>query len=335
MGNTLRRLYEECYSPRPEGGHGVSPGTAGFDALARDLFQFENTGQVPEGLSQHLEASKKTQATWYNKIQAAWKEEPPKNAEQAATLIVRALHKHHKVNVEGLLAFYGLPYPAASVQIPEQTLQKWPVGVKFELHSLQVDARAVADGDTITVYVDTKKPRESSEVPVSVQKAAMERREARTRRDYVRADALQNQIADAGYRVFDGARNGDDILSRKYRIRLRGVDAPESKMPYGKEAKEALLNLIEGKSLHILVYEQDRYGRSVGDVYCGNIFVQEVLLKRGFAWHYSQYDQRPEFAEWQKEAQAARVGLWASSNPQKPWEWRKDKREGVPIATFA
>ncbi|KAH9309809.1 hypothetical protein KI387_037720, partial [Taxus chinensis] len=350
MGNALRRLYEECYSPRPsEEGHGVSPGTLGFDALARDLFHFANTGQwiekyffknsiglhkttvsdnycilqantdigdcvllkVPEGLSQHVESSKKTQATWYGsdslklyidmsryqKIQAAWKEDPPKNAEQAAILVVRTLQRHHKANVEGLLAFYGFPYPTASVQVPGQVQQRWPEGVKNELHTLQVDARAVADGDTITVYVDTKDSKESAEVPTSVQKAMIERREARSRRDYARGDALQNQITDAGYRVFDGAKSGDDVLARKYRIRLRGVDAPESKMPYGKEAKEALLNLVEGKHLRILVYEQDRYARSVGDVYCGNVFVQEVLLKKGWAWHYAQYDQRPEFAK--------------------------------------
>lgn len=32
--------------------------------------------------------------------------------------------------------------------------------------------------------------------------------------------------------------------------------------------------------------------------------------------------------QWEKQARAKRIGLWASSNPDKPWEWRKDKREG-------
>lgn len=38
-------------------------------------------------------------------------------------------------------------------------------------------------------------------------------------------------------------------------------------MPYGKEAKQVLLNLVEGKSLRVLVYDQDRYGCTVGDRY--------------------------------------------------------------------
>lgn len=45
-------------------------------------------------------------------------------------------------------------------------------------------------------------------------------------------------------------------------------------MPFGQEAKEELTNLIQGKCLRILVYTEDRYGRSVGDIYCNGIFVQ-------------------------------------------------------------
>ncbi|KAH9309811.1 hypothetical protein KI387_037722 [Taxus chinensis] len=324
MGNALRFLCGDCFSPQPlEGGHGVIPSSAAFDALSRDLFHFENTGQVPEGLRQHVDSSKKTQATWYKIILAAWKEDPAYNAEQAATLIVKTLQKNHKVNVEGFLAFYGLPYPTAIVQVPGKFPQKWPEGVNNELHTLQVAAKAVADGDTVTVYVDTKSPRESAEVPLSVQKATIERRKARARRDYVRGDELQKQITDADYRVFDASRNGEDILARKYRIRLRGVDAPEGQMPYGKEAKEALLNLVEGKCLRILVYGKDRYGRTVGDVYCGDVFVQEVLLKNGWVWHYTDYDQRPEFAKKSHKIS----GGWGNKRKHERDKQKEDKRK--------
>lgn len=92
-------------------------------------------------------------------------------------------------------------------------------------------------------------------------------------------------------------------------------------MPYGKEAKEELVKLIEGKCLRVLVYNEDRYGRSVGDVYCNGIYVQvvslvfvwnlcnihlsnlflhfnqEMMLKKGLAWHYVAYDQRSELAK--------------------------------------
>lgn len=96
-------------------------------------------------------------------------------------------------------------------------------------------------------------------------------------------------------------------------------------MPYGKEAKEELVKLVQGKCLRVLVYDEDRYGRCVGDIYCNGKFVQvfffiynihlvvyiirtssdfcnnlvskqEVMLKKGLAWHYSAYDQRVELA---------------------------------------
>uniref|UniRef100_A0A453E3Y4 TNase-like domain-containing protein n=1 Tax=Aegilops tauschii subsp. strangulata TaxID=200361 RepID=A0A453E3Y4_AEGTS len=44
--------------------------------------------------------------------------------------------------------------------------------------------------------------------------------------------------------------------------------------PYGKEATEALLKLVEGKCLTVHVYNTDRYGRSVGDLHVGGVFVQ-------------------------------------------------------------
>ncbi|KAF7028083.1 hypothetical protein CFC21_040053 [Triticum aestivum] len=198
-------------------------------------------------------------------------------------------------------------------------------GVKYELHTLPVDAKAVADGDTITVYVDAADPRESGNVPREVWEAVSERTKARAAKNYEKADTLQNIIVDAGYRQVPDL-TGEQVLAKKYRIRLRGIDAPENSMPYGKEAKEELVRLVQGRTSKIPIYETDWYGRLVGDVYCNGVFVQEHMLKKGLTWHYSAYDQRPELAEWEKQAHASGLGLWALLNPEKPWEWRKEKR---------
>uniref|UniRef100_A0ACD5TR53 Uncharacterized protein n=1 Tax=Avena sativa TaxID=4498 RepID=A0ACD5TR53_AVESA len=97
-------------------------------------------------------------------------------------------------------------------------------------------------------------------------------------------------------------------------------------MPYGKEAKEELVKLVQGRTLKISVYDTDRYGRLVGDVDGNGVFVQEHMLKKGLAWHYTAYDRRMEFAKWESQAQASGLGLWAQPNPEEPWEWRKKKR---------
>ncbi|XP_048559514.1 uncharacterized protein LOC125539996 isoform X2 [Triticum urartu] len=104
----------------------------------------------------------------------------------------------------------------------------------------------------------------------------------------------------------------------------RGIDAPELDMEYGMESKDELVRLIGGKRVSILVYGPDKYGRSLGDIYCDGVFIQEQMLKGGFAWHYKMCDKRPEFAKWQREAKKARRGLWSLDKPQKPWIWRRD-----------
>ena len=49
-------------------------------------------------------------------------------------------------------------------------------------------------------------------------------------------------------------------------------------MPYGKEAKEELTKIVQGKCLRVLFYGEDRYGRCVGDIYCNGKFVQVLIL---------------------------------------------------------
>ncbi|XP_044974937.1 probable staphylococcal-like nuclease CAN1 [Hordeum vulgare subsp. vulgare] len=337
MGNSIYRflcgvctdLSDAAFQP-----HGAHASVA---ALGRDILQFQRTSQVPDGLARHVVSSANAQANWYKKLQVAWKKArpAPTTPEEAGRLVVLTLKNHQKADVDGLLAFYGLPHPNEAGSAPPPPAAAGhhsppaqhgapahkPQGVKFELHTLPVDAKAVADGDTVTVYVDT------SDAPSEIKKAAADRTKARAARNYPTADALQKTIADAGYRMVPNAK-GVEVLAKKYRIRLSGIDAPESAMPYGKEAKEALLKLVEGKCLTVHVYNTDRYGRSVGDLHVGGVFVQEQMLKKGFAWHYTAYDKRPELAKWQSQAQAARKGLWASSKPQEPWEYRKAKRNG-------
>ncbi|CAH8384781.1 unnamed protein product [Eruca vesicaria subsp. sativa] len=329
MGNALGFLYGKCCKPTTDddshGPHGVS--SVGLSALAHDLFNFEITSQVPEGLGRYVVSSRKAQANWYRKILEAWKQAkpPPQTAEDASRLVIEILKRHQKADVEGLLSFYGLPLPHTLVELStEAPPESLPEGVLFEFQTLPVDPKAVADGDTITVYVSSSDPVVSSSVPREVNVAAVQRAKARERKDYTKADALHQKIIDSGYRVLN--IQNEEVLARKFRIRLRGIDAPESQMPFGKEAQEELLKIVQWKSLKVLVYGEDQYGRCVGDIYCNGVFVQEAMLKKGLAWHYVAYDKRMVLAKWEKEARQKRVGLWASSNPEKPWDWRKNRR---------
>ncbi|WVZ54884.1 hypothetical protein U9M48_005624 [Paspalum notatum var. saurae] len=230
---------------------------------------------------------------------------------------------------KGIFAFYNHPAPSLPAA-SDHHQSSLPEGVQFVLNTLPVHNKCIGDGDGFSAYVDTANPRESANVPLEVHEMVIERTQARGARDYQKADALLRSLNKAGYRII--TISGEEILAKKYRIRMRGVDAPELKMDNGKESKNALVKLIGGKRVTIYVYGQDQFGRYVGDIYCDNVFIQEEMLKSGHVWHFKNYDKRPEFAQWEREARAAHRGLFASKNPEKPWDWRRDQRTtNIPV----
>ncbi|KAJ1688753.1 hypothetical protein LUZ63_012908 [Rhynchospora breviuscula] len=332
MGNAILRCFKgECDdTPRRQSSDSAWLIAIIVGNLARDLRNFETSSQVPERLSQHVTLSKKTQAKWYAKILATWKESnsPPRTLEEAAILVICALQdQRDELNLQRFLQFYNLPFleiEETEAEESDSSLNSWPEGVKFELCTLPVDAKLVGDGDGMTVHINTDDPYECDKVPKTVQRAVRAIHQACADGDCSRVDALKKYIIKDKYRIIN-LPNNEEILARDYRIRLRGIDAPEINMEYGREARDELRKLIQGKPLTIQVYGKDRYRRLVGDVYCNGTFIQEKLLRRGCAWHYEVYDKRPSFAQWQREARNAHRGLWANPNPVAPWEFKRNE----------
>lgn len=112
------------------------------------------------------------------------------------------------------------------------------------------------------------------------------------------------------------------------RIRLACIDAPEHNQPGGIEARDHLRSLLNqaNNKIKIIQVDTDRYNRMVAEVYTGDKLVQLQQVKDGMAWGYERYkancSQWEALASAQKEAQAAKRGIWAS-NPVPPWEWRR------------
>ncbi|KAM0866253.1 hypothetical protein ACQ4PT_042747 [Festuca glaucescens] len=327
MGNILRSQKQQQKPQEPVDPHGLKPATAAIAALTRDLRSFESSSVVPEGLGQHVTSSKKEQITWYKYMSEAYRTTAPspRTPAEAAQLVATALNWIPRVDLEGIFEFYNFPTSSLPAASSNHLLTSLPAGVQFVLNTLPVNVNCIGDGDGFTAYVAIRDdPRELANVPQEVYEMLTARTKARIRRDYWSADTLRSTLDKSGYKII--ICSGNEILARKYRIRLRGVDAPELKMPYGKESKNALEKLIGGKSTKIYVYGQDQFERYVGDIYCDSVFIQEEMLRNGHAWHFKNYDRRPEFSAWERKARAARKGLWASRNPEKPWHWRRDER---------
>jgi endonuclease YncB( thermonuclease family) len=68
-----------------------------------------------------------------------------------------------------------------------------------------------------------------------------------------------------------GVSDGDTIVvldagKRQHKVRLIGIDAPESGQDFGQRAKQSLSDLVFGKTVTVTSEAKDRYGRVLGDV---------------------------------------------------------------------
>ena len=124
-----------------------------------------------------------------------------------------------------------------------------------------------------------------------------------------------------------------DSGKTQHKIRLYGIDCPESHQDYGSKAKEFTSNMVFGQTVSVKVMDTDRYGRTVGIVNIGSISLNEELLKNGMAWFYGQYCKTSFCSQWnqyQEDARSQKLGLWSMSNPVPPWEFRRGSSKTTP-----
>ena len=125
-------------------------------------------------------------------------------------------------------------------------------------------------------------------------------------------------------RVVDGDTFVALIAGEKVKVRLIGVDTPESVHPdksknteAGKTASDYTKEMLDGKSVYLEydVDTYDRYDRMLAYVYLsdGTTMLNRLLLESGNA---SVMTVQPnvkyadEFYELQKEAQRKHIGIW-------------------------
>lgn len=119
--------------------------------------------------------------------------------------------------------------------------------------------------------------------------------------------------------------DGDTItvLSGKEqtKVRLYGIDAPEKKQDYGQKSKQFLASLIAGQVVEVEPKGKDRYKRTLGIIHHKGQDINAQMVLNGYAWAYVKYSRI--YVDQEKTARENKRGLWQSSNPTPPWEWRK------------
>jgi len=141
-------------------------------------------------------------------------------------------------------------------------------------------------------------------------------------------------LAQPAYADFTGkvvkVADGDTITvlrdREQIKIRLAGIDAPEKAQPFGNVARQSMSEMLFGREVRVVEQGRDRYGRTIGRVYQGDVDVSAVQIKQGMAWVYRKYSKEAALYQLEDEAKQHRLGLWADTEPTPPWAWRRMAR---------
>ena len=140
-------------------------------------------------------------------------------------------------------------------------------------------------------------------------------------------EAKEESIVATVTKVIDGdSLKAKTKEGKEYEIQVEGIDAPELKQPHGKEATEALSKMVMGKEIKVTWTKKDNFDRLLAQIHVDKTHANQEMLRTGHAWHFKRDNQSKELAELEEEAKKAKRGLWATENPQAPWDFRKETR---------
>jgi len=134
-----------------------------------------------------------------------------------------------------------------------------------------------------------------------------------------------------------GITDGDTITvldkdNSEHKVRLMGIDAPESKQDFGDASKQALSNYIYQREVSVDYKKLDKYQRKVGKVILDKQDICLTMIELGLAWHYKDYEKeqsktdRDLYSQAELKARESRIGLWVSKDAITPSLYRKNIR---------
>ena len=100
-------------------------------------------------------------------------------------------------------------------------------------------------------------------------------------------------------------------MHKKERIRLAGIDTPESRTKdleekkLGLEAKDFLeRRMSDCNNLWVRTEKDGKYGRMLGEIWCSTVCINEEMVHRGYAWEYDGGKKKKDLDELRKKRSA-------------------------------
>lgn len=127
--------------------------------------------------------------------------------------------------------------------------------------------------------------------------------------------------------------DGDSLLIAGERIRLHGIDAPETRQTCtgpngrdwacGKWAAAQLRDVTKGARLSCTRLDTDRFGRTIATCFANGQDIAAQMVARGAAVAFTRY--ATDYVAAERAAKRAGVGLW-SGRFDRPEDWRAATR---------
>jgi len=127
--------------------------------------------------------------------------------------------------------------------------------------------------------------------------------------------------------------DADTIEIRSQRVRLNGIDAPESnqicfdargnKWRCGQKASLALADLIGRSHVSCRISGLDKYDRQIGTCSVGGTDINQWLVRAGWALAYRKYSRA--YVPDEQAAERDRAGIWQGRFVA-PSDWRRGQR---------
>lgn len=113
----------------------------------------------------------------------------------------------------------------------------------------------------------------------------------------------------------------------KITVRLSYIDAPEKGQAFGQVSKRSLSDMVYQKQVTLKIHGQDKYNRTLAEVFYQDTNINQQMIRLGMAWAYRDFKPSQAYIELENQAKNSRLGLWSEPSSVSPSEWRKINRQ--------
>jgi endonuclease YncB( thermonuclease family) len=135
--------------------------------------------------------------------------------------------------------------------------------------------------------------------------------------------------------------DGDTVQIGSTKIRLMGIDAPETDQlcldskgenwACGVASRDELIRFSKDRDWDCDIVGTDRYGRSLGKCFVEGDDISKWMVRSGWALSFVRYSH--EYDQDEARAREARAGLWSGAFIA-PWDWRHRSKTTVILGAF-